>query len=144
MATNGCYYNTTKNIYIYPTNVESVYIEKGMPSDYIEIVNFVANNPCLPMFNTGYNYDYTALYDSTISNYVIKVFSNKAPSQIAFNACNYSLKAINHMNTVNLTTTNNMFANCGSFNLSSINYSNWPLSNITSSSYMFKNSSNIK
>jgi hypothetical protein len=57
MSVNGCYYNTYYNIYIYPTNVESKYLDV-MYKHLVAIYN-TSNTSSLPVSTTGVTGYYT-------------------------------------------------------------------------------------
>ena len=84
MSTNGCYYSSAYNIYIYPVSNVAAVKEKNekLVTEYTTISESYA-----PTFNSGFAYTISNTYNSTTQNYTYTVLANtkgSLPSYISF------------------------------------------------------------
>lgn len=139
VVTNGCYYNTAYNIYIYPVADVNAVMKLGKVTAL-----YTAKNQITPVFNTGYQYNYNAtlLSNNAYSIEITPKTEGDFPSIISFRDQS-DLLTVSLLDTRNVTNMDYMFANCSKLN-TAIDMALWDLSKVTSASHTFDGCTSIK
>ena len=101
----------------------------------IAIYTFNSSTDTLPVFNSGYTYDYTDV-DNGDGTTTRTITSDSLPTSISFGS-KTGLVNLSYLNTSDLTSMREMFIDC--YNLTSIDVSSFDTSKVTDMQHMFYN-----
>lgn len=138
MTTNGCYYNTSQNIYIYPvTNVAQVYAEKQSST---VVARYIMSSEVAPQMPSGIGYrtEDTNNNDGTTTRTIYS--DGDGVTSMKFTNAS-GLLQVEQIKMDNITDASYMFSNCS--NLTYVNTRDWNTSKLTNMDYMFYNCSSL-